>query len=116
VYGRHPHVNEPEWEGLFQQGKGIPLMSIYLVGYDIHPSRGESYNDLINALKAYGTYWHHLDSTWLIESDKTAKQIRDELWAHMYKDDELLVIKYGEKTAAWEGFNESGQNWLRKNL
>jgi hypothetical protein len=91
-------------------------MSIYIVGYDIHPTKGEQYDKLIKALEAYGTYWHHLDSTWLIESDKPAKEIRDELWSHMYPDDELLVIKYGEKTGAWEGFNKSGNDWLLKKL
>ena len=37
-------------------------MATYIVGYDIHPTRDEKYDNLIEAIKAYGTWWHHLDS------------------------------------------------------
>ena len=90
-------------------------MATYIVGYDIHPTRDEKYDNLIEAIKAYGTWWHHLDSTWVIVTDKSVAQIRDDLQQHMYKDDQLLIVQSG-KIAAWYGFSDNGSNWLKKNL
>lgn len=90
-------------------------MAIYVIGYDLHPTKGETYDELIDAIKGLGTWWHCLDSTWLVISNKTAGQIRDALWAHMKADDQLLVVTYS-RDAAWEGFSGNCQKWLSDNL
>ena len=91
-------------------------MTAYIIGYDLHPTKQESYDDLINAIKNIGSaWWHHLDSTWVVVSSKTATEIRDELWKHMYSDDQLLVVKSGG-VAAWNGFNDKGSGWLKDNI
>jgi hypothetical protein len=91
-------------------------MTTFVIGYDIHPSKGETYDELIEAIKIVGsTWWHHLDSTWVVVSSKTAVQIRDALIPHLRSDDQLLVaVLAGE--AAWTGFNEKGSGWLKTNL
>lgn len=96
-------------------------MPIYLIGYDL--KSGQDYSDLIAELKSFGTWWHGLDSTWLIESDKSAKEIHSTLKAKLpSSNDKLLVIKYvtsketGSGAAAWKGFTESSSNWLKKYL
>ncbi len=39
-------------------------MAVYVVGYDLHPSKGETYKELTDALNSYGANaWHCLDST-----------------------------------------------------
>jgi hypothetical protein len=92
-------------------------MATFMIGYDIHPSRGESYDALIDGIKSIGAWWHHLDSTWLVISQLSAVQIRDKLWGLMpYKDDQLLVINVSGDEAAWQGFDESGGKWLKSNL
>ncbi len=92
-------------------------MATFMIGYDIHPSRGESYDKLIEGIKALGGWWHHLDSTWLVKSALTAVQIRDRLWSLMpYSDDQLLVINVSGDEAAWEGFDQSGSSWIKSNL
>ena len=88
-------------------------MATYIIGYDLH--EGEDYEDLIDAIKTYGTYWHHLDSTWIIVTDETAAEIRDKLKKHIKNDDELLVVKSGG-VGAWTGFNDKGSNWLKEHL
>ena len=92
-------------------------MAIYVIGYDLHPSKGETYEELIEAIKNIGPWWHCLDSTWLVISDRTAIQIRDTLWRHMKADDQLLVMVYIKGSgAAWNGFNKNCADWLRSNL
>lgn len=92
-------------------------MATHLIGYDLHPSRGETYENLYAAIKNLGAWWHHLDSTWLVVSNQTAVQIRDSLQAHLpYNDDQILVITVSGDAAAWIGFSDEASNWLLANL
>lgn len=89
-------------------------MAVYMVGYDLLKP-GQDYEDLINAIKSYGVWWHHLDSTWIIVTDETAIQVRDRLVQHIDSNDELLVASIGAP-AAWRGFAKDGADWLMKKL
>ena len=89
-------------------------MAVYMVGYDLNKP-GQDYTDLIDALKRYGTWWHHLDSTWIIITNDTAAQVRDYLKQYLDSNDELLVATIGAP-AAWYGFNAKGGEWLSNNL
>lgn len=90
-------------------------MATYLIGYDLNKS-DKDYDGLIGAIKALSdTWWHHLDSTWLVKHAGPAATIRDVLKPHIDSNDELLVVKLtGE--GAWAGFNEKGSTWLKENL
>jgi len=91
-------------------------MTIYVIGYDLHPKKGETYDELISAIKEFGTWWHCLDSTWLIVSDLSAIQIRDMLWQHMKADDQLLVVAYAPRNSAWCGFADNCRTWLEQHM
>jgi len=90
-------------------------MPAYIIGYDLHPIKGETYDELIEAIKKIGPCWHHLDSTWIVVSELSAAEIRDRLKKHLLKDDQLLVVKSGVESA-WHGFNDRGHQWLKDNL
>lgn len=90
-------------------------MRTLLVGYDLN-SPGQDYAKLIEALKAYGTWWHHLDSTWLLRTTSSPTAVRDALVAHLDPNDELLVLDVTGGPAAWKGFNDKGSSWIHKNL
>jgi hypothetical protein len=89
-------------------------MAVYMVGYDL-VKPGKDYKNLIDAIKTYTNWWHCLDSTWLIKSDKTAEQIRDHLKQHIDQNDRLLVANMGG-AGAWIGFDKSCSDWLTNNL
>jgi hypothetical protein len=91
-------------------------MAIYIIGYDLHPSEGEDYDKLFAALETVGSgYWDCLDSTWLVTTEKTPIQIRDELKPYLKDDDRLLIMRYGED-ATWLGFKDECLTWLEDNL
>jgi hypothetical protein len=91
-------------------------MAIYMIGYDLHPVKGENYDGLFAALEAMGTgYWDCLDSTWLITTEKTPAQIRNEIKQYLKDNDRLLVMRYGDG-AAWFGFKDGCQTWLEDKL
>ena len=89
-------------------------MATYMVGYDLNKPV-QNYTELIDAIKSYGTWWHHLDSTWIIKTDQTPVEVRDNLAQHIDSNDELLVAAISAP-AAWHGFNDKGSQWLKDNL
>jgi hypothetical protein len=89
-------------------------MKTYMIGYDLNKP-GQNYTELIDAIKTLGTWWHCLDSTWLVKSNSTAIQIRDALSAHIDSSDELLVAQISGD-AAWVGFDTQCSSWLKNNL
>jgi hypothetical protein len=95
--------------------KPSDLMKSYLIGYDLNKP-GKDYADLFSAIKKIaGTWWHCLDSTWIIKSDSSAAAIRDALMPHIDKNDELLVVQLvGE--GAWVGFDDQCSSWLKEQL
>lgn len=86
----------------------------YLIGYDLN-KLGQDYTTLIEEIKKLGTWWHCLDSTFIIKSSLTAAVIRDHLKKFIDSNDELLVVCLtGE--AAWTGFSKECSDWLKNNL
>ena len=90
-------------------------MATLLVGYDLN-TPGQDYGDLIEALKSTGTWWHNLDSTWLIVTGESHVQLRNRLWNLMDPNDELLVVDVSGDSAAWEGLNAEASKWIKDNL
>ncbi|MGW3485501.1 hypothetical protein [Rhodococcus indonesiensis] len=98
----------------YEAERGITVNTI-LIGYDLN-SPGQDYAKLIEKLKSYGTWWHHLDSLWIVKTDASAKEMRDDLKTLIDAGDELLVINITGDAAAWTGFNDRGSKWLKENL
>lgn len=91
-------------------------MPTFLIAYDLK-SPGRDYASLTAAIKGLsGTWWHHLDSTWLLHSNLSVAQVRDRLKLELDSNDELLVIDVTRRPRAWSGFNERGSSWLRSSF
>jgi len=89
-------------------------MATILIGYDLNKQK--NYASLIEAIKGLGsTWWHHLDSTWIIKTDYSCVQVRDALRKHIDNDDELLVVGLNG-VGAWAGFAPNGSQWLKDHL
>jgi hypothetical protein len=74
-------------------------MALYWVSYDLDKP-GQDYSDLINRLKQY-TAQEVTRSDWLVASDWTPAQVRDDLLAYLDNNDRIIVaeLKYN---AAWK--------------
>jgi hypothetical protein len=101
------------WRGIRSLGgKDMPT---YMVSYDLK-TQGKDYSALIKALQeGYRSYWHCLDSIWLIVADQNHTQVRDYLVQHIDDNDQLIVADLGGN-AAWHGFSEECSNWITNNL
>jgi hypothetical protein len=82
----------------------------------IHPAKGEGYDDLTKKIQSLGTWWHHLESTWIVKCVHAPGEIRDQLKSHMGGDDQLLVIDISGDTAEWVGVNDAGSRWLKDTI
>lgn len=89
-------------------------MAVYAITYDLHqPSR--EYEDLHDAIEDLGAWWHHVESTWLVDTDGPSSDIRDELKQYLDSNDELLVVKLSGGWAT-TNINESGTDWLHEHM
>lgn len=68
---------------------------VYLVSYDLNAPE-QDYQKLINAICRYENSCRVLRAQWLIQSDKSAKQIFKELVAFIDSDDELFIYEVTE--------------------
>jgi hypothetical protein len=90
-------------------------MSFYAVGYDL--KAGQDYEPLMQKLQTgFDTWWHCLDSTWVIKTAMTTSSVRDILKAYSYEGDRLLVIDVTSGPCSWFGFNEKCSTWLKDAL
>lgn len=87
-------------------------MKTLLVGYDLN-SPGQNYSDLIERLERF-RYWHHLDSTWLVRTQMSATELRDDLRRLIDSGDELLVVDVTGR--GWAGTGFSSYDWLKNNI
>jgi hypothetical protein len=83
--------------------------------YDLRQP-GRNYESLHSYLKTLD-WWHCLDSTWLVETSKTATTIRDDMLVHIDTNDGVLVVTLGNKN--WATYGMKHQNcidWLKTHL
>ena len=91
-------------------------MANYLIGYDLNKA-DKDYPSLYEVIKEQsdGSWWHELDSTWIIRSNRNALQIYEAIEEVVDSNDTVLVVSLS-RAAAWTGFSQSGSDWLQKVL
>jgi hypothetical protein len=108
--------NGPEHQALRQLAASEQQMTTMLIAYDIHPASGPKYDVLTEAIQSLGSWWHHLETVWIVRSGKTPEELRDHLQRLIGPDDQLLIVDVTSARAGWAGLNEAGGTWLRENV
>jgi hypothetical protein len=106
----------PEHQALRQLIQTSASTATILIAYDIHPTKGEGYDNLIEKIQSLGDWWHHLESTWIVRCAHSPRDVRDQLKSYLGTDDQLLVLEISGDTAEWAGVNGTGSQWLKENL
>lgn len=84
---------------------------LFLFTYDLNKP-GQEYPKLYDAIKGMGPWWHYLDSTWLVDTNLTADQIRRRIRAVIDPTDHILVVQFGP---TWASFlPEKANEWIRE--
>lgn len=82
---------------------------ILLITYDLN-NPGQDYSNLYKEIKKAGTWWHHLDSTWIISTEHGPNEWQERLKRHMDNNDNLLVIEVYDNYQGW--LPEKAWKWL----
>lgn len=91
-------------------------LATILIAYDVHPAVGLAYENLAQAIQSTGAWWHHLETVWIVRSEKTPEEIRDVLKVYVGSDDQLLVLDISGSRAGWVGVSDAGSKWLQDNI
>ncbi|MBR6588120.1 MAG: hypothetical protein IKK82_11960 [Kiritimatiellae bacterium] len=87
-------------------------MYLYLVSYDLK-APGRNYEGVFGVLKSALSWWHYLESTWIIRTSLTIDEWNDKLLAQIDRNDSLLIIDVTGKTRnGW--LNKKAWEWIRE--
>jgi hypothetical protein len=89
-------------------------MAAQLISYDLRKP-GRDYSSLYEAIKQLGSWWHCLESIWIVQTALSTAHVRDALKAHIDGNDGLVVLSLAGGWATY-GLSEECNNWLRNNL
>lgn len=88
-------------------------MKAYIISYDL-TNPGKNYEDLLKKIKSY--HWARLGgSAYVVVSENTAVEIRDNLKLVLDSTDKLFVGTLVAQ-AAWSGMPEEVSKWLINNI
>lgn len=88
-------------------------MKTYLISYDLN-NKSKEYNFLYEEIKRSDTWWHYLESVWIITSREDLYNLRMRLQNLLDKDDSLLVIDiHGGQADGW--LPTDAWDWLKNN-
>lgn len=73
---------------------------IYAVNYDLKKP-GRDYAALYDAIKSCGSWWHHLGSTWLVDTSLNADGIWQRVSPHIDQNDSMLIIGVTKDKSGW---------------
>ena len=85
-------------------------MAVYCISYDL---KSKNYDSLIEAIMSYGFWWHQSESTWFIETDKTSRQVIDNLRNFTLENDKLIVIRVQNDWWA-VGHTDGEYKWMKE--
>ena len=88
---------------------------LYLITYDLKGKGHDDYNNLYEAIKKCGTWWHYLDSTWIVKSSLTKETIHDNLIVVMNSNDYLLIVDITNRSY-WGSLPKEAWDWIQQNI
>ena len=90
-------------------------MDSFLITYDLTRPH-HLYPQLWEAISAFGSTCHCLDSVWVVKSDKTVSEIADLLSRHVEEMDAVFVAKLTKEEVAGIRLHEQCSRWLEDHL
>ncbi len=84
----------------------------YAINYDLK-SPGRNYSGLYDGIKQSGSWWHYLDSTWIVITNEDPSQLWNRLNNHIDKNDYILIIEVKNNTQGW--MTEEAWKWIKDN-
>lgn len=90
-------------------------MAIYIVTYDLTEASKVHYERLLELIKQEGSWACLGGSSYLVESDHTAVELRDR-YCSVLTNEDMLYVGLVTAPAAWHGYSKEISNWILKKL
>lgn len=84
------------------------------ISYDLN-SPGQNYDSVIDEIKKLGRWAKVQKSLWYVNSNLSAYQARDQVWAKMDRNDSLIVVDAKNNMAAWYGLSDEVGSYISDN-
>lgn len=85
---------------------------LYLVSYTLNPARKNA--NLEQELQKTGTWWHHLDFTWIIVSQETVEQLYNRLIPHLRQSDHIFIAEIPSNARYFGYLPKDAWDWLEQ--
>jgi hypothetical protein len=69
---------------------------------------------LYDSIKGLGSWWHHLGSTWLVDTNLNAAEIWRQLEPHVDTNDSMLIIGVTADRSGW--LSNDAWGWINDQL
>jgi len=84
----------------------------YIVTYELNASL-RSYRKLFKTLQSYDFWWHYIDNTWIIGTNKDPDEIFEHLQPYIDEDEDyLLIIEVRRSFQGW--LPEDAWDWVER--
>lgn len=91
-------------------------MSVYIVTYDLHKGATPfDYERLVTLIKEEGSWACLGSSAYLVESEQSAKQLRDH-YNEVLTEEDMLYVGIVQAPAAWHGYSKEVSDWIISKL
>ncbi len=88
-------------------------MAVFLVSYE---SASSSENKALHeSIRTFGDHLHEMNTTWVLHTNASAKQIWNTLKLNVEQEDKLLVVRIADE-CEWSGFKGDAAHWLNKTM
>ncbi len=85
---------------------------IYLITYDLKKP-GRDYNSLYETIKSATSWWHYLESTWIVQTNQTVKEWSDKIRNVTDTNDSFLVVDITKQPRqGW--LDKKAWEWIRE--
>lgn len=86
-------------------------MNNLFISYDLFKP-GQHYEQVIEEIKALGSWASVHKSFWYVNSTLSASQALDRVWAKMDSNDKLIVVDATNNNAAWQNLSTEVSNFI----
>lgn len=91
-------------------------MAVYIVTYDLRNEKtGDKYNRLISLIKQDGIWACLGESSYLVESELSAVELRNR-YREVLNLDDMLFVGVLTAPAAWYGYSQQITDWIKTKL
>lgn len=92
-------------------------MNCLLISYDLGvPETSDDYQKVIKYIKALGSWAKPLYSVFLVSTNKTVSEVRDQIMNLTDENDKVLVLDVKNDGWATARISSDITNWMKKNI